>query len=241
MVKQFKETLHLLWSALFLDVSSYDEAAEGDNTFVEGLFVIVLIGIGVAIAQIVGAVLGWATMPDLSQLKDIFHEGLVSMSWFQQSVAGDAQSLNQFEQMYDLGWRIARLLAPNPRLSLAGLVLTPLQLMVQWLWFALAAQATARLLGGRGEMKQTLGATSIAFAPQLVRMFSFLPGVGIAGVGAWTLLTQYVAIRRVHENLSWGRVLIAVIVPRLLLWLVLLVLLAVLAPLLVGLIGGMVS
>lgn len=241
MVKQLKPIGRLLWSGLFLDVRSYDEAADGDNPFVEGLFMVVLIGLLVALAHLVGSVLGWAVTPHLDQIKTLVHEGLVSMSWFQQFVANSAQSLQQFENSYDTAWQIARLLAPNPRLALLALFLTPLQLLVQWLWFALVAQAVARMLGGQGKMKQTFGASALAFAPHLLYVFRALPMVSVAAVGVWTLLAQYVALRRVHENLSWPRVLTAVMAPSLILCFLIIVLILVIAPLMGALIGGMIS
>ncbi len=241
MVKQLQASWHLLWNALFLDPRSFDEAADDDNPFIEGLFAVSLIGVIVGIGTILGAVLGWGTTPDLNQIKELIHEGFVSMAWFQEQIASSPQALQQFESSYNLGWRIAQWFAPNPRLALLALAWQPLQLIVQWLWFATLAHVVARLLGGQGKARQTLGASALAFAPHLLYALRLLPTVAVAGVGAWTLIAQYVALRRVHENLPWGRVLVATLVPRLILWLLLFLALAVLAPLLALWLGGAIS
>jgi hypothetical protein len=241
MVKKLAPIARMLWSGLFLDVDAYDEASDADNPFVEGLFIIVLIGILVALASIIGSILGWGITPDLAQIKALVHDGLVSMPWYQQFLQGNADAVRQFEHNYDLSWRIARFFAPNPSRALLSLFISPLSLFLQWLWFALIAQAVARILGGQGRMGQTFGATALAFAPHLLYVFRALPMVSVAAVGVWTLLAKYVAIRRVHENLSWQRVVVAVLAPPILFWF-LVILLTVLGLALMGtLIGGMVS
>lgn len=241
MVNKLAPIARMLWSGLFLDVDAYDEASDGDNPFVEGLFIIVLIGLLIALATIVGSVLSWGITPDLDQIKAIIHDGLVGMPWYQQFLQGNADAIQEFENNYDLGWRIARFFSPNPGMALLSLFLSPLQLFLQWLWFALIAQAVARLLGGQGRMGQTFGATALAFAPHLLYVFRALPMVSVAAVGVWTLLAKYVAMRRVHENLSWQRVLVAVLAPSVLLWLLVILLAALSLTLIGALIGGMVS
>lgn len=241
MVNKLTPIARMLWSGLFLDVDAYDEASDGDNPFVEGLFFVVLIGLLIAVATIIGSILGWATTPDLNQIKTLVHEGLINMPWYKQFLQGNAEAVQQFENSYNLGWRIARFFTPSPSMALLSLFLSPLKLFLQWLWFALIAQAIARLLGGKGRMGQTFGASALAFTPHLLYLFKVVPTVDVAAVGIWTLLAQYVALRRVHENLSWQRVLVSVLAPSILLCFLVILLLALTLPLLGALIGGIVS
>ncbi|RME48247.1 MAG: hypothetical protein D6791_03795 [Chloroflexi bacterium] len=210
--------LQTLSRGLFLDVEAYDELAEDDNPLVEGLFLLMVIGLAVAVANVVGAVLGWATTPDLTQVREIIYDALTRMPWFE-LMRSDPAAFESFNKIYGWVWDIMRYLNPGPLLSLAGLILRPLLLIVSWLWFALLAQGTSRLLGGNGSLKGLLGAAALASAPNLLHVLNAIPTVVVAAVGTWVLLARYVAVRRVHENLSWGRALAATLVPYVLAWL----------------------
>lgn len=235
-----QQVVRLLWRGLWLEPEAYDEAADGDNTFVEGLFTVVLVGLVLGIAALIGGVLDWAIMPDLSAIKDLVFNGLKQMPWYEY-IRQEPEALRLFEQNYDLGWQISSFFQPNPANLLTGLILTPLGLIVGWLWFAVVGQGVAKLLGSTGEMKQTMGATALAVAPNLLNIFGLLPMVGVAAVGTWTLIARYVAMRRVHENLTWGRVLVAVLAPTAVLVLLGLVLALIFSSLLAALIGGLAS
>jgi hypothetical protein len=94
-----------------------------------------------------------------------------------------------------------------------------LGLIVNWLIFGLLAHALARLLGGKGTLNQTLGTTALAAAPQLLNVFGVLPFVVVAGIGTWTMLCRYMAIRTTHD-LSWSRAVWATILPPIILGLI---------------------
>lgn len=235
-----QQVVRLLWRGLWLEPEAYDEAADGDNTFVEGLFTVALVGVVLGVAALFGGILDWAITPDLSAIKDLVFDGLKQMPWYD-FIRQEPEALRLFEQNYDLGWQISEFFAPNAGNMLGGLLLTPLGLIAGWLWFALVGQGVARLLGGVGDLKQTLGATAVAVAPHLLNIFGLLPMVGVAAVGTWTLIARYVAMRRVHENLTWGRVLVAVLAPTIILVLVGIILALIFSSLLAALIGGLAS
>ena len=56
-------SLALVFRALFLDSEAFDELRDDDNPFVEGLFLLVLIGIVAAALALVGQVLAWGSVP----------------------------------------------------------------------------------------------------------------------------------------------------------------------------------
>lgn len=215
-----QEVLRLLGRGLFLEPGAYDEAADSDNPFVEGLFLVILIGVVIAVAGIIGQAIGWAMTPDLGEIKQIIYDGLLQSPLFAM-LRENAEAFAQFKQNYELGWRIAEFFSPNITNILIGLFLRPLGLLIAWLWFALIAHGVAKLLGGNGSLQETLGATALALSPALLHVFGVLPTITVAAVGIWILLARYVAVRRVHENLTWGRSLVAVVSPMILSWLLL--------------------
>ncbi len=237
MTSKLGEVYRTLNRGFFLEPDAFDEVADGDNTFVEGMFLVVIVGLVVAIASIIGNILGWATTPDLDAMQEIVLKGLQDMPMMA-DMWRNPQATEIFHQQYEMGWNIARFMAPNPVNSLAGLLLIPLRLIISWLWFAIIAQGMAKALGGNGSLQQTLGAAALATAPGLLNVFQVLPTIMVAAVGTLMLLARYIAIRRVHENLSWGRVLFAVIVPYILLGITLLILFILLIPIMGILFGG---
>jgi hypothetical protein len=121
-----------------------------------------------------------------------------------------------FEQIWDQIWQVMGFMIPSPASSLSGLILKPIGLIISWLIFGFLAHLFARMLGGSASLSQTLGATSLAAAPQLLVLLTALPFVVVAGIGTWTLLCRYMAIRVTHD-LSWARSLWSVILPPILL------------------------
>jgi hypothetical protein len=235
-----QEVLRLLGRGLFLEPGAYDEAADSDNPFVEGLFLVILIGVAIAVAGIIGQAIDWAMTPDLGEIKQIIYEGLLQSPLFGM-LRENADAITQFKENYEQGWRIAEFFSPNITNIFAGLFLRPLGLLVAWLWFALIAHGVAKALGGNGSLQETLGATALALSPALLHVFGILPTITVAAAGVWILLARYVAVRRVHENLTWGRSLVAVLSPLIFSWLLLILLAVLLAFLMSAFIGGFVS
>jgi hypothetical protein len=120
------------------------------------------------------------------------------------AVVPEAQEM--WLSIWETVWQVMSYLNPTPASGLAGFIFTPLNLILSWLIFGLVAHLTARIFGGDGRLGQTLGATSLAAAPQLLALFNVLPFVTLAGISIWSLLARYLAIRVTHD-LSWGRAL----------------------------------
>ena len=208
----------LLWDALFLQREAYAHMRDDDNPFVEGLFILVLLGVLLAVAGIIGTTLQWASSPNLNTVRDVVLNNLQSMEWYrflQQSPGGELS----FLQVWNGIWNAFASMAPSPVRSLTGIITRPLGLIVGWLVFGLLAYLFARVFGGKGTLNQTLGATALASAPQLLTLVTALPFVTIAGLGTWTLLCNYMALRTVHD-LSWPRAVFAALLPPLVIGLV---------------------
>lgn len=223
-MQQISRFAGLVARGLFLRTDAYEEMREARNPFVEGLFIIVIIGVIIAVAGVVGNTLEWASSPDGAALQDILYDGLTNMPWYQmleQEVG--REFTEQFQWQWNLNSQIARWAAPTPLSSLAGVVTTPLWLIIGWLIYGLLAHLFARLLGGEASLSQTLGCTALAVAPQVLNLAGLLPSVALGGVVAtWTLICRYVALKQAHR-LTWGRAFWATVLPRLALWLLLLI------------------
>ncbi|HIQ04779.1 MAG TPA: hypothetical protein EYH31_03685 [Anaerolineae bacterium] len=204
-----------------LQPDAYETLRDSRNPFVDGLYLIVVVGLVIAVVNLVGTVVEWAAIPDLRAIQQQVLDGLRQMPWYQQFIAPYPEAVQRFEFQYDLGWKIFPRLfgAPDPTSALVGLVGRPLILIVSWLVFGLLAHLFARLLGGVGTLAETMGSTALAVAPQLWNLTLLLPFAAVGGVvGTWTLLCRYKALRTAH-GMSWERTLLATILPLIILWL----------------------
>jgi hypothetical protein len=207
-------TLRLVFAALFLDGDAYDQLRDDDNPFIEGLFLVVLIGAGAALLAFVGQLLTWASSPSLASIKQAILSGMQQMSWWPGMAASPA-ALASFQRYWDLGWQIAPKLfgAPDPAAAALNIIIWPLVGMAGWFVYGALSHLFARLLGGAGSFGQTLGVTALAYTPWLLRGLGIVPFLVVGGVvGTWQLICRYKAVRSVHR-LSWGRSFWATVLP----------------------------
>jgi hypothetical protein len=199
---------------LFLDSDAYDQLRDDDNPFIEGLFLVVIIGAVTALLSLIGQLLAWAGTPSMNAIKEAVWQAFPSMQWWSQ-MSGDAQFMAQFKTYYDLGWQIFPKLfgAPDPGGAVANVLLWPLTAVLSWLIYGLLAHLFARMLGGAGRLSQTLGTLSLSFTPLLLRGLGFLPYFTVGAVmSTWQLICRYKAIRSAGQ-MSWGRAFWATLLP----------------------------
>jgi hypothetical protein len=216
------QSFGLLWNALFLESQAYAAMRDNKSPVKKGLIILIVLGLALALAGIIGTTLEWASSPSLDAIRETVWEKYQQSTWWQ-FIEAQPEALQSFENTWDQIWQFMGYVIPTPVSSLSGLILKPLGLIIGWLIFGLLAHLFARMLGGSATLSQTLGATSLAAAPQLLGLLTALPFVAIAGIGTWTLLCRYMAIRVTH-NLSWARSLWAVILPPIVLGFLLLLL-----------------
>lgn len=207
------QSFSLLWHALFLDEDAYATMRDYARPVQRGLVILLLLGLAVGIAGVIGVTLEWASSPSLSAIREAVTAQIQATPWWP-LLESNFQALQSFMQMWDTMWNIMGFAFPTPVSSLSGLIAKPLGLIISWLIFGLLAHLFARMFGGSGSLGETLGATSLAAAPQLLLLLTVLPFVAVAGIAAWTLLCRYMAIRVTHK-LSWGRSLWSVLLPQL--------------------------
>lgn len=210
-----KRILNWAWRGLFLDPDAYEEMRQGHNPFVEGLFMIVVVTVIVAIIGLIGTFIGRLASPDVVALQQTILQGLQNMDWYRQmEVFGGPEAMNQFHQTFNLVWQVlANTIFPNPATAALNIILLPLSIIIGWLVYGVIAHLVARLLGGAASLSETLGTTAFAVTPQLFNVLLIFPNVVVGGViGTWTLLCRYTALKTAHQ-LSWGRALTATILP----------------------------
>lgn len=207
-------SIGLVLRALFLDRDAYNQLRDDDNPFMEGLFLVVIIGAVTALLNLVGQLLAWAGTPAMNDIKEAVWQSFPSMPWWSQ-MAGNATFMEQFKKYFDLGWQIFPQLfgAPNPGSAALNIILWPLMGVLSWLIYGLLAHLFARLLGGSGRIGQTLGVLSLSMTPLLLRGLGFVPYFTVgAVVNTWQLICRYKALRSAQQ-LSWGRAFWATVLP----------------------------
>jgi len=208
-------SLRLGWKALLFKEEAYEEMRAAPNPVVQGLILIVVVGVVVALLNLVGTAVEWASTPDLNQIKEIVHSYIPRMPWWNEVVREAPDFPREFENWYDLGWRIFPRLfgAPNVGGAALGIITKPLQLILWWLIYGLLAFVFARWLGGTADFSQTLGVLALAVAPQFLNALTLLPFVQLGNlISVWGLLCAYVGLKTAHR-LSWGRAVWATLLP----------------------------
>ncbi len=206
-------SLRLGWDALLLKKDAYEKMGSAENPVGKGFLLILVVGVAIALLGLVGSVLEWATMPDLTEMQGTIYSYLTQMPWWEPAAEASPEFEQIFDQWYNMSWNMAKTIAPSVASAALGILLTPVGLIVRWLIYGLLAYLFARWLGGTADFSQTLGVLALAVAPQALQALTLLPYVEPGNVVAiWAMLCAYVGLKTVH-NLSWSRALWATILP----------------------------
>jgi hypothetical protein len=213
-MQQISRYAGLVAGALFLRTDAYEEMREARSPFLTGLIIIVVVGVIIALAALVGTALEWASTPNLADMQEVVYEGIIQMPWYQETLRMVPGYDEMFLQWYDLGWTLGLTFGDSsPGSALGNVVLTPLGLIIGWLVYGLLAHLFARLLKGEATLSQTLGCTALAVAPQLLNLTELVPYVTVGGVVAtWTLICRYLALKQAHR-FTWARAFWATVLP----------------------------
>lgn len=202
--------LQTAWGAFTLREETYAGIRDDAQRIKRALILVVVVGLIVGVTGAVGRLAEWAFSPPMDKMQEVVLTRLTKMPWYAE-VSRSPEALAQFNQWYNIGWQIAKAAAPSPT-ALVGIITKPLSLLVVWLVYGLLAHLAARTLGGQGSIGQTLGCTALAVTPQLLSVIAILPAATAAGVGAWTLVCNFMAIRAAHGLTGW-RALAATLLP----------------------------
>jgi hypothetical protein len=224
----------LVGKALVLESEPFVTMVEDDNPWVEGLFLVALLGGAVGLAQWIGGMLLTASMPPVNSVIEAVLEGWRQLAG---SLGVTATGIAQLELAVRQNVATIGLLTGygGGWLRLSILVIMPLLLVLQWLYISLVGHGVARLLGGEGRLNQTLGAGALAMAPHVLLLVTVIPFVNVSNVllWGWSILLLYRGLEVAHE-LNWRRAVLAALAPPALLLFLLLIVGAIAALLTVG-------
>lgn len=203
----------LLGKALFLESEPFATLVDDDQPWVEGLFLVTTVGVLVGVAQWIGGLLLTASLPAADVVWQTILNGWQQFNATLQlsdNPAAAEANLRQvwwlftFSSGYGSGW--ARLLT---------LLITPLGLVAIWLVAASVVYLVAYALGGTGDFNQTLGATALMVAPQLLALLEIIPFVAVSQLLllTWSVLILYRAVEVAHNNLPWQRAVVVAVAP----------------------------
>jgi hypothetical protein len=197
----------LLGKALFLDAEPFITMTDDDNPWVEGMFLVALVGFAAGIAKMIG---GWLTLASAPAAGAMLEAVLPAWRALGPLIPLGEPALTEadFRQIWSVASGAFAIAGRSSQIMV--LVITPTVLLAQWLLVGAVSFAAARWLGGRGTLNQTLGATALFVAPQLLNLVSAAPFVQVSGLllTTWGLLIAYRGLEVAHE-LPWQRAAIA--------------------------------
>jgi hypothetical protein len=202
----------LIGKALVLEAQPFETIADDDQPWIEGLMIVLTVGVLAGLAQVIGGFLTAASLPPsdavLTALLNGWQEFAVRM--------GPAYDLAEVEAAIRRVWPSFLLWSgySGGSTRLLGLVFMPLGLIVQWVAAALIVFFLARASGGRGTFNQTLGATALIVAPQVLLLLKIIPFVSVSGlmIAVWGLLILYRAVEIAHD-LHWRKAALIALAP----------------------------
>ena len=206
----------LVGKALVLEADPFLTMIEDNNPWVEGLFLVTSVGLLVGAAHLSGGLLTTAILPESAAMREAFMQAAGQLL----SRVAPASDLSALEDAMRSGWNwLASYAGYQGGLARLFFALwPPLAFILQWLLVGIVGHVAARILGGEGTLVQTLGATALAVAPQILGVLTIIPFVSVSGLllSVWGLLIAYRAVAISHE-LPWQRAALAVLVVPLLL------------------------
>lgn len=187
----------LLAKALVLEPEPFVVMTHDDQPVIEGLVLTALLGVLVGVARVVGGLLfSWA-MPPAAALEAIARQaaGMISPTNLRVVAPLPVESWYAFRLFtgYDSGW--ARLFA---------LVWAPFVFVALWLAAGLLIYAIGRMAGGKGALREVLGASALVAAPGSLFLVSAIPFVAISPLlpAVWGMVILYRAAQTAH-GFSW--------------------------------------
>jgi hypothetical protein len=211
--RTIKQVLRDAWRAILLQEDVYHDYVGGHHPFRAGARLIFFIAIPSAIAAGLGVLLDYLTLPQYNQLQSGLYDFFNGFPILTQLAA---QIGVTFSNLYNFFWWLARFTGHYP--SLSGILWAPIALMLNliftWWLYAFLLQIVAGWMGGKGKIEKGgfYPTMAIAFAPSLLYVFNFIPGLTVPSALAqlWVVIAAYQAIRQVY-GFSWGRSMLTII------------------------------
>ena len=214
---QPKKYPEMMGKALVFEAEPFITMAEDDNPWAEGLFMVVVVGLLVGAARVIGSLLLAASMPDTDALFAAALQGIRQLGPMAASLGLDPATLEAAAgQWQSAPFGLFR--ADSGWMRVYWLTLAPALLVIRWLIIGLACHGVARSLGGNGKLSQTMGAVALMVAPQILMLLEAIPFASVSGLllTVWSVLIIYRALEVSHD-LPWRKAALATLtVPALL-------------------------
>jgi len=122
--------VRLALGGLLLDPTAYRAQRESPVGMRRGLILVLLIGLLVGVAALIGDVGELLTQPDPQAVSDTLRSGLTAMPWYEQAVEATPGFADAFEQFFAQIGGLS--FTPTPLGSALGVLTTPLVAVISW-------------------------------------------------------------------------------------------------------------
>jgi hypothetical protein len=199
--------VRLALGGLLLDPRAYRAQRDHPAGLRRGLVLVLLIGLLVGLAALIGDLGESLTQPDPRAVSEVVLRGLTSMPWYQDALVESPELAANLEQAF--GQPGALPFTPSPLSSAAGVVLTPLFGLLGWLISGTVVHIAAKAFGGAARFGQTLAVTALASSASLLGLVQVvpyaeqIPGSLAVASGLLGLIATYVGVREAHGLPGW--------------------------------------
>lgn len=194
------EYIRLGFRGFLLDQEVYRQQRESSNRFKEGFILVLLIGVLVGLATMIGQIGEILTSPDFEHIISTLYDGLTTMPWYINLTRTMPNFAAEFKQNFDNVVAVFRFLEGGGIVgAISNLITIPLSFVLTWIIYGIVAHIVARMVGGTGSLTQTLGCTALAAGANVLSLIKVVPYAEVSGVLLMTLLANYLALRIAHE------------------------------------------
>ena len=189
---------------LLLNPLAYREQRDSPDGLRRGFALVAIIGLLVGVAATIGHLGEYVSQPSSTAITKAAYDGLRAMPWFTQLSKLDSTFPTRFDQQFaQMSQSIQTISGGSLISSLAGVITTPLIMVVGWLLSGGIAHLMARALGGRAAFSQTLACTALAAGVNILSVVQVIPFAQVTGTTLLGLVASYVAIREAHGLPPW--------------------------------------
>lgn len=199
--------VRLAIGGLLLDPRAFRAQRDDTRGLRRGALLVVLIGLLLGVASLIGSLGVYLTQPSNEQLNQTIYAGIVEMPWYREAVTGSPELVALIDDFFVRQGGVA--ITPAPLFSLLGVLITPLVALLSWLISGSFLHLVARAFGGAGRFVQTLATTAVAAGANLLGLVQVvpyaeqIPGALLLATGLLGMLASYVAVREAHGLAPW--------------------------------------
>jgi hypothetical protein len=184
-----RDLLNLAWNALTFQHDAYVEHVRRDDVLKRAILLLVLVTlVAGSISFLISFVNGLRPVniaEERLEFEESFRDFLDQYGELLDIRQQDVEEIFSYiRPNMEIGWRIAALPTPLPRVvgniltSIGQFLSLPFSRLGGWLAYTLWVMLAAKLLGGKGTVAQMLGATALYIVPHVLGIFGFIDCLG---------------------------------------------------------------